>query len=339
MTFRRRGLVPFYLLITIFILFFILLISINIGNVDIDIKETLSIINHKLFSNETNVKSTKVFIIWNIRFPRILLATLVGGSLSLAGVSLQAVFKNPMAEPYVTGTSAGASFGATLAIVFFKNSNMSIALISFLTSITATFLIYSLSKSRGKISIVNLLLAGVVLSSLLSSFVSLLMIFNQDELINIITYTMGSFGGANWNELKIILFVLTIAFSALISLHKELNILSFGDDSANSMGVEVEKVKRYVLVIASLLTATSVSFAGIIGFVGLIVPHFFRLLIGSNHKYLIPISFFGGGLFMLICDNIARSLLESSEIPVGIITAIIGAPLFLYLLNKSKRSI
>lgn len=339
MTLKRRGLVPLYLLITIFILLFILLISINIGNVDISIRETIDVIKHKIFSNEIDINKSKVFIIWNIRFPRILLATLVGGSLSLAGVALQAVFKNPMAEPYVTGTSAGASFGAAIAIVFFKNSNISITIISFLTSITATFLIYNLAKQKGRISIVNLLLAGVVLSSLLSSFVSLLMIFNQDDLINIITYTMGSFGGANWNELKIISFVLIIAFISLFSLYRELNILSFGDDSANSMGVEVEKVKRYVLIIASLLTATSVSFAGIIGFVGLIVPHFFRLLIGSNHKYLIPISFFGGGLFMLVCDNIARSLLESSEIPVGIITAIIGAPLFLYLLNKSKRSL
>lgn len=336
---KRRGLIPLSILSIFVILAITLVLSVNIGNADIEVGRIIDVLLNKIFHKGIEVKKSTVFILWNIRLPRILLAALVGGCLSLAGVGLQAVFKNPMAEPYVTGTSAGASFGAALAIIFLKNSRFSLSLCAFISAIMATFLIYRLAYNKGRVSITNLLLAGIVLSSLLSAFVSLLMIFNQDDLVNIISYTMGSFSGANWKELGYVFGAGMAGFAILLLHYQEMNILSFGDDSASSMGVEVDKVKKIILVTTALLTAVSVSFAGIIGFVGLIVPHFFRLIIGYNHKYLLPVSFLGGGLFMLICDNIARSILPSSEIPVGIITAITGAPLFLYLLNKSKRSV
>lgn len=334
---RRRVLALFYLFSIILILLFALIYSINVGGVSIELKEILEIINHKVFGKEIDIRGSKIFIVWNIRLPRILVASLVGGSLSLAGVGLQAVFKNPMAEPFVTGTSAGASFGATIAIIYLRNTNISIGLSAFIFSLLATIIIYYLAQDRGRISVTNLLLAGIVLSSLLNSFVSLLMILNQSELVNIISFTMGSFNGVGWNELRLVAPSLLLGFVILIYFHQELNILAFGDDTANTIGVEVERVKKIILITTSLLTATTVSFTGIIGFVGLIVPHFFRLLIGSNHKYLLPTSFFGGALFMLVCDNIARSAIENSEIPVGIITAILGAPMFLYLLKKTKR--
>ena len=334
---KNKKLIPLYIVILSVLLLISLIYSIAVGGVHISGDKILKILAFKLLGREDIIKTSDIFIVWNMRMPRVLTAAFVGGSLSLAGVGLQAVFKNPMAEPFVTGTSAGAALGATIALIFFKNSGIGLGLSAFIFALSATLLIYSLATSRGRVNISNLLLAGIVLSSLLNSFVSLLMIFNHKDLLSIISYTMGSFSGTSWSDLKILIPSLLLGFGVLIYHREELNILAFGDDSANAMGVEVEKIKKIILLCASLLTAITVSFAGIIPFVGLIVPHFFRLLMGSNHKYLLPLSLIGGALFTLLCDNVARSLVVDSEIPVGIITAIIGAPLFLYLLNKTKK--
>lgn len=334
---KNRKLPLMYIFVLFIILSISILYSIKVGGINISTRDIIDIMAFKIFGTETAVKNSNIFIVWNMRLPRILTAAFVGGSLSLAGVGLQAVFKNPMAEPFVTGTSAGAAFGATIALIFLKNTEITLGLSAFVFSVSSTVLIYNLAKSKGKVNISNLLLAGIVLSSLLNSFVSLLMIFNHKDLLTIISYTMGSFSGTTWPELKILIPTLALGFAVLMYHMEELNILAFGDDSANAIGVEVEKTKKTILIFTSLLTAVTVSFTGIIPFVGLIIPHFFRLLIGNNHKYLLPISLIGGSLFTLHCDNIARSLVENSEIPVGIITAIIGAPLFLYLLNKTKK--
>jgi iron complex transport system permease protein len=334
---KNKKMISLYILILSAFLIFSLIYSIGLGSVKISGEEILNILAFKIFKIESTVKASDIFIVWNMRMPRALTASLVGASLSLAGVGLQAVFKNPMAEPFVTGTSAGAALGATIALIFFKNSSIGLGMSAFIFALSSTLLIYSLAQSRGRVNISNLLLAGIVLSSLLNSFVSLLMIFNHKDLLSIITYTMGSFSGTSWDDLIILIPSLFVGFWILIYHREELNILAFGDESANAMGVEVEKTKKIILLCASLLTAITVSFTGIIPFVGLIVPHFFRLLIGSNHKYLLPLSFIGGAIFTLLCDNVARSMVADSEIPVGIITAIIGAPIFLYLLNKTKK--
>lgn len=334
--FKNKSLI-FYLISLSVFLFVFVIFSLNLGGVGISVKEIVEVLLGKLTGRSFDIRPSSVFIIWNLRLPRILLATLVGASLSISGVALQGIFKNPMAEPFVTGTSAGASFGATLAIIFFNGSNISISLSAFIFSIFSSFLVYYLAQNKGKIDLVNLLLAGIVLSSLLSAFVSFLMIFNEKELISIFTYTMGSFNASNWMQVNLLFITTFLGFFILYSLHKELNILSLGDESAKSMGVEVERTKKLILVSTSFITAIAVSYVGIIAFVGLIVPHFFRLLIGSNHKKLLPMCFLGGAIFMLFCDNLSRTLIDNSEIPVGIITSIIGAPLFLYLLNKRKR--
>lgn len=334
---KNKKLIPLYILVLSAFLIISLIYSVAVGGVNIEGSKILKILAFKLFGGETSIKASDVFIVWNMRMPRVLTAAFVGGSLSLAGVGLQAVFKNPMAEPFVTGTSAGAALGATIALIFLKNSGIGLGLSAFVCALSATLLIYSLAQSRGRVNISSLLLAGIVLSSLLNSFVSLLMIFNHRDLLSIISYTMGSFSGTSWNDLRILIPSLLIGFGILMYHREELNILAFGDDSANAMGVEVEKTKKIILLCASLLTAITVSFTGIIPFVGLIVPHFFRLLMGSNHRHLLPMSLIGGALFTLLCDNVARSLVADSEIPVGIITAIIGAPLFLYLLSKTKK--
>ena len=335
----KRGLIPLSLIILVSLLLFFMIFSVLLGTADIAPKDVIDIILEKLFHTSSTLDESKKFIILNLRMPRIILAILVGASLALTGCGLQAIFKNPMADPYITGTSAGALFGASIALVLFKDSNISLTIASFAGSILSTFVIYNFANKRGQVSITTMLLAGLVLSSLLGAIVQIIMIFSKAELINIFTFTMGSFSGATWKGVGIMSLVLGLTFLYYFYRYKELNILSLGDENAKAIGVNANRSKKIFLILSALLTATTVSFAGVIGFVGLIVPHFFRLIIGNNHKFLLPFSVVGGSILMLLCDNIARSSLPSSEFPVGIVTSIIGAPVFLFLLRKSKRLI
>lgn len=339
MGFNKKAFIYLSFIGLISLLFVFMIFSILLGTANISPKEVIKIIIEKIIPIDFQMEETKSFIILNLRMPRIILAILVGASLSLSGCILQAIFKNPMADPYITGTSSGALFGASIGMLLFTNSNISLALASFLGSLFSTFIIYGFSNKKGQISITTMLLAGLVLSSLLGAIVQFIMIFSKKELINIFTFTMGSFSGATWNSTGIVALVLLIAFVYYYFHYKELNIISLGDDNAKAIGVNVDKTKKIFLAISALLTSITVAFSGIIGFVGLIVPHFFRLILGNNHKYLLPFSLVGGSILMLFCDNIARASLPSGEFPVGIVTSIIGAPLFLVLLRKSKRLI
>lgn len=339
MALNKKTFIYFSFLSLVLVLLGFMIFSVILGTADISSREVLKIISEKLFSINFQIDESKSFIVLNLRMPRIILAILVGASLSLSGCILQAIFKNPMADPYITGTSAGALFGASLAMLLFANSNVSLALASFLGSLFSTFIIYSFSSKNGQISITTMLLAGLVLSSLLGAVVQFIMIFSKKELINIFTFTMGSFSGATWEAVSIIATILVISFIYYYLHYKELNIICLGDDNAKAIGVNADKTKKTFLVISALLTSVTVAFSGIIGFVGLIIPHFFRLILGNNHKYLLPFSLVGGAILMLFCDNIARTSLPSGEFPVGIVTSIIGAPLFLVLLRKSKRLI
>lgn len=339
MVLNKKAFIYFSFLSLTLILFIFMIFSVLLGTADISPKEVIKIILEKIFDLSFQMEESKSFIVLNLRMPRIILAILVGSSLSLSGCILQAIFKNPMADPYITGTSSGALFGASLGMLFFNDSNISLALASFLGSLLSTFIIYGFANKNGQISITTMLLAGLVLSSLLGAVVQFIMIFSKKELINIFTFTMGSFSGATWKAVIIISFILLGSFIYYYLHYKELNIICLGDDNAKAIGVNVDKTKKIFLVISALLTSVTVAFSGIIGFVGLIIPHFFRLILGNNHKYLLPFSLVGGAILMLFCDNIARTSLPSGEFPVGIVTSIIGAPLFLVLLRKSKRLI
>lgn len=336
--------------IAILILFLFLILfmfcAVALGTVHIDVTDVIKITLNKikfLDIDISNIKKSNIFIVLNVRLPRIIISALCGGILALVGVAYQAIFKNPMAEPYIMGSSSGAAFGATLGIVLGINKNIMglgiISLLAFAGALITTILVYSLAKKGNRISTTSILLSGIVMSSLLSSIVSLIMIFNHEELGKIIGWTMGSFNGANWTQIVVVVIPAIIGSFVLISLAKELNALSVGEESAQCLGVNVETVKKIVLVVASLLAACAVSVSGIIGFVGLIVPHLLRLIFGSDHRVLMPISFVGGAMFLLICDTLARNILRGVEIPVGIITSIFGGPFFLYLLRKSKNSI
>ncbi|MDN5304149.1 MAG: cobalamin transport system permease protein [Fusobacteriaceae bacterium] len=320
----------FYIIITLVLLLFSIFISLNLGNSNISIKEVIDIL---LKRSDNKIKT---LIVWNIRLPRILSAILIGGCLAISGAGLQSIFRNPMVDPYIIGTSSGAAIGATLAYIF-KLDTIFIKIFAFIFALISSFFIYFLNNKDNQINTLKLLLSGIILNSFLSSIVSLLMIINKDELMNILYWTMGSLNSSSFKDLKIITLPIIIITILFLFIHKELDIISFGEENARSLGVDSEKVKKYVLVLAIILTSISVSTAGIIGFVGLITPHFFRLFLGSNHKHILPLSFLGGGIFLLICDNISRSITKSMDIPLGIITGLFGAPLFLYLLLKSKK--
>lgn len=283
------------------------------------------------------------FIIFEVRLPRIILAVLTGSLLSMAGAVYQAIFQNPMADPYVIGISSGAAFGATIAIIFLPPmmllGNSIVSLAAFLSAILTSILVYFISKTKRGVDTFSLLLTGVVISTVLSSFISLMMLAHQDEAMKIMTWTMGSFNAKSWNHVLTILIPTVIGIFFTIYHGKDLNVLVMGEEEAMSMGLDTKRLKRNMLLICALLTSIAVSVSGIIGFVGLIVPHFIRLIFGSEHKFLLKASFVFGAIFMLLSDTIARSLLGGFEIPVGIITSLIGGPLFLILLVRYRRNL
>lgn len=324
-----------------------IVISTTLGTVRIPAKDVMKIIASKIpfVSNNVdiiNTEDTNVFIVTNIRLPRILLSVLVGGILSLVGATYQAIFRNPMADPYVMGASSGAAFGATIAtIIGFGKGILGFSIISvmaFVGALATTLLVYNLARSKNKVSTTSILLAGIVISSLLSSVISLMMILDRQNIEKIVTWTMGSFNAASWNQIIILSVPMIIGIIIVTSFSKDLNAMVTGEENAHNIGVDVEKVKKILLIITSLLAACAVSVSGIIGFVGLIIPHLFRLIFGANHRVLLPVSVIGGGLFLLICDTLARTILNGPEIPVGIITSVFGGPFFLYLLRKSKKN-
>lgn len=309
------------------------------GNVQIPASDVVKIISG--LSTDTQIKASHVFIVMQVRIPRIILSLLVGGMLSVIGTIFQALFRNPMADPYVMGVSSGAAFGATLGILFglggtFLGLGM-VSLFAFIGALITIILVYQLARVGGKVSTTGILLAGIVVNALLSAAISFLMILYHNDIDRIVTWTMGSFGAASWEQLLLVLGPAVLGVVFMMTHSRELNALVMGEDEARNMGVSVDRLKKVLLILASLLSAFAVSVSGIIGFVGLIVPHFFRMIFGADHRILIPVSFFGGGLFMLVCDTLARSLLNSMEVPVGIITALFGGPFFLILLQKHKR--
>lgn len=319
-----------------------MLYAIAKGSVQIPIADVTTILRANLWGQLPEaIDATDAFIVNQVRLPRILLAAMVGGTLSVIGAAFQAIFRNPMADPYVMGISSGAAFGATLGIVFGLGASFlgmsAISMMAFAGAILTVTLVYQLARTGGKISPLNILLAGIVVNAILSAMISLLMILFQNDIDRIVTWTMGSFNAASWEQIQLLLIPMLIGTALLMVHARDLNALLMGEEEAMNMGVPVERVKKTVLIIASFLAAFAVAVSGIIGFVGLIVPHLFRMIFGSNHKILIPVSFFGGAWFLLACDTIARSLVPNMEAPVGVVTAALGGPFFLFLLQNHKK--
>lgn len=275
-------------------------------------------------------------IIFEIRLPRIIMSILVGMMLASSGTVVQALFQNPLADPYIIGISASATFGAVLAYIL-KLPNYCYGILAFISCLVSSFMIFNLARKGNKINTATLLIIGIAVSSLLGAFTSFAMYYIGEDSFRIIMWTMGYLGNATWDKVTVLFVPLVISLVYFYKVRNELDALLNGDEEAHALGVEVDKLKRSLLVISSLIVAFSVAFSGMIGFIGLIVPHTFRLLVGgSNHK-LLPLVTLAGGVFLLLCDTIARTIMAPLEIPIGIITAFLGAPFFLYLAFKSKR--
>lgn len=288
-----------------------------------------------------NVSNTHFLIIFMVRLPRIIMASLVGMGLSVVGASFQSLFKNPMADPYVLGISSGAALGAALAIVI--NISGSAATLSittifaFIGAICTTILVYSIAQVRGKVGTTNLLLAGSAVSFLMSSMISIIMVFNQEEVNKIVFWMMGSFNASSWKNIFIVAPIVLIGTIVIYFFYRDFNLMLVGEDNAKSLGVETEKLKKLIIIISSMIMAVCVSFSGIIGFVGFLVPHMIRIVFGPNNKALIPFSALGGAIFLLLADTTARTIASPAELPVGAVTALIGSPYFIYLLIKMKK--
>jgi ABC-type Fe3+-siderophore transport system, permease component len=277
-----------------------------------------------------------VVIIREMRLPRIIMALLIGMMLASSGTVVQSLFQNPLADPYIIGISASATFGAVLAYIL-KLPSLYYGIFAFICSLISSFIIFNLTGMKGRLNISTLLIMGIAISSLLGAFTSFAMYFIGEDSFKIIMWTMGYLGDANWEKVKILSLPLIISVAYFYSLRHELDALLNGDEEAHSLGVNVERVKRNLLIISSLIVAFSVAFSGMIGFVGLIVPHTLRLIVGSSNNKLLPIVTLAGGVFLLFCDTIARVILAPIELPIGIVSAFLGAPFFIYLAFKSRK--
>ena len=276
-------------------------------------------------------------IFWQIRLPRVLVACLVGAELAVAGVVLQDLFLNPLTDPYVTGVSSGAALGATIGIVLHMSNLPWMAVLALIGGFATLGIVWMAARRRGRIDIFVLLLAGVTISYLASAVVTVLMIHANQDMYAIVYWLMGSFSGRGWQDVEIALVAVPFMIAPLF-FAREMDILLQGEKRALELGVEVERTKRVLLVTAGVLTAIAVSVSGIIGFVGLVVPHIVRLLVGPGHRSLLPVSLLVGASMMGIADLLSRTVIAPNEIPVGVVTTFVGAPLFVYLLRRGRKS-
>jgi iron complex transport system permease protein len=282
------------------------------------------------------------WIIMNLRLPRVFLAGVVGASLAVAGATMQGVFRNPMASPSIIGISAGAAFWASLAIVLgvsWASGAFAIPAMAFLFSFVTLFLVYAVSRNRsGYVPVETLLLAGIAIGSLFSALVSALQYFAGDKLSGVVFWLMGGLNNATWEQVAISMPLVILGCAVIMVLARDLNAMMVGEEQAGNLGINVNRTRLVLLIAASLVTAIAVSVSGIIGFVGLIIPHVVRILVGPDHRIMLPASIVGGALFMMWMDTLARTIISPAELPVGIITALVGAPFFIYLLMSRKKS-
>lgn len=281
-------------------------------------------------------------IILDVRLPRVVLAALVGASLAGAGVLYQALFRNPLADPYILGVSSGAGLGATLALIFTGTATALrfglVPAIAFVGATLTMLLVVRLASLHGRLDPASLLLAGVALSYTLAALQSFLLLFAREQMAVVVFWLMGGLTAASWPYVFVLGGMFAVGIALPLASRRELNLLLLGDERAGELGLNVERFRLLVLAAASLLTAGAVAVAGLIGFVGLMTPHMVRLVIGPDHKLLLPASLIAGGIVLVLADLIARTVLAPIEIPVGIITAILGGPFFVYLLVSRRRA-
>ena len=308
--------------------------SFTLGRYPVSLAELLGVLGFKLgLPVEPFWTGSAEAAVWNIRLPRVILSVLVGACLAAAGGAYQGVFQNPMASPDILGASAGAGFGAALAILL-GASSMGITIGAFAASLLTVALVFTVSRHAKGDRVMGLVLAGIMISSLFQSGTSFLKLVADpnNQLPQITYWLMGSLSGVKWSDIGFVLTPMLCGLLPLYLLRWRLNVITMGDDEARAMGVDPRKIRLWIAVASTLVTASAVSVSGMIGWVGLVIPHIMRRLVGSDYRFLMPASMLGGGIFLLIVDNVSRNA-ATAGIPIGILTAFIGAPFFLWLIT------
>jgi iron complex transport system permease protein len=320
----------------------VILVSTAMGYIKIPLTAVVKIIVAKISGNLGLIKGfDEIFpvVIFDVRMPRILTAALVGAGLAMSGVVFQGILLNPLADPYTLGVSAGAAFGASLAILLNIHflGTYSVPLFAFIGAASTLLFVIYLSSSAEGLSSNNLILSGIIVAAILSAGISFLKYVADEQVSIIIFWLMGSFGSKTWTDVALIITIVCIGFFIFIYYARDLNLMSLGNRSASSLGVDTGKVTLVLLASASFVAAICVSVSGIIGFVGLLVPHIIRLITGPDNKKLLPVSMLAGAILLLCADTITRAVLPS-EIPIGVLTALIGGPFFCYIFRKQQKS-
>ena len=280
-------------------------------------------------------------IFWRVRLPRILLAAIVGAALSVSGAGFQAILRNPLADPFLLGVSGGGALGAIAAMLLGLDAGrlglFAVPLFAFAGSLATVLLVFSLARTEGRLPVHSLLLAGVVANAFISAVIMFVLSVSRPERVQgVVFWMMGSVGSERWTVVAGVGLCVLLAGAALFSLARDFNLISLGEEPAGQLGVAVESTKLWAFVAASLATGAVVSVSGIIGFAGLIVPHLCRLSLGPDHRLLIPASFLAGAIFLILCDTLARTLVAPAEMPVGVVTALVGGPFFIWLLRRRR---
>lgn len=329
------------------LLIFTMLLGITLGPAGISLLDSFKVAIAAVpglgsLVNTGDYPTTYITIINDIRMPRVILAALVGAALAAVGTTLQGLFKNPMADPYIIGVSSGAALGAAVAIVLGAGGitgYWSLPAAAFAGALITTWLVYNIARVGGRVPVYTLLLSGVAISAFNSAMMSLVMILNATEMQQIVFWMLGSFSGKGWSHVVVALPVVFLCIAGLFVFARDLNAMLFGEDTAQHLGINTERLKKILLALSALAVAAAVAVSGTIGFVGLVVPHMVRLVVGPDHRILIPAAVVTGAIFMVAADTLARTALAPVEIPVGIITAFVGGPFFIYLLRSKKTGV
>ncbi len=338
---RRRRV---YVIIGLLILFGLMVaFATTVGSVQIPFLTTVGILLSELPLVDINPTWSGVLktIITEIRLPRVILAGVVGAALAVAGATYQGLFRNPLADPYLIGVAQGAALGAVIGFLLpvdWQGLGFGIVpVFAFIGALVSVTIVYRLARVGRILAVTTLILAGVALGALLAAIVSYLITISGERIHGIIFWLMGSFSLSQWSEVKVALPAMLIGITIIMIYARSLNLIQLGEEQAQQLGIDVEKLKVILLTAATLITAAAVSFVGIIGFVGIIIPHTVRLIWGPDYRFLIPLSVLVGGIFLILADVVARMVMAPSEIPIGVVTALCGAPFFLYLLRQRTK--
>jgi iron complex transport system permease protein len=327
------------------VLFVAVLLGLALGPVSINPLRTFAeILDHLPFVHiDSGLTEREGAIVWELRLPRVVLAVLVGAMLASSGAAYQGAFRNPLADPYLLGAAAGAGLGATVVLVNGGGRTGSmldpVVVAAFLGALGAVMLAYAVGAAGGTRTSATLVLAGVAVASFLTAVQTYVQQRNADTVRDVYTWILGRLTTVGWDEVQLLGPYFVLASTILLTHRRVLDVLAVGDQEAASLGVDVARVRLTIVVAASLATAAAVSVSGLIGFVGIIVPHTVRLLAGSSYRVILPLSFLFGGAFLTIADLIARTIIAPAEVPIGVITAFFGAPFFVFVLRTARRSV